>query len=83
MTDHKLLQQLADFLNKRTFIRGDEKSINDMVSRYGNPPLTWHFRIAMRLTVTEFRQLTALMQKVNTHLQPTLQSEAQTENAGQ
>lgn len=76
--DHELLQQLADFLNSRTFIHGDEASIRDMVLRYGNPPLTRLYQVAMRLTVAELNQLNSLMQKVNNHLQPTLQSEAQT-----
>lgn len=80
MTDRELLEQLAGFINQRIFIRGDEKSLHDMVNRYGNAPLTWHYRIAMRLTVMEFRRLNTLMQIVNDHLQSTLHSETQTAN---
>lgn len=78
MTDREMLQQLADFLNQRTFIQGDEASVRDMVLRYSNSPLTLLNRAAMRLTITELNQLNAIMQKVNDHLQSTLQSEAQT-----
>jgi hypothetical protein len=75
MTDREMLQQLATFLNKRTFIQGDEASIRDMVKRYANPPLTLVNRVSMRLTVNELNQLNSLMQKVNGHLQSTLHNE--------
>lgn len=77
MTDREMLQQLADFLNKRTFAQGDEASVRDMVKRYANPPLTLVNRVSMRLTVTEFNQLNTLMQKINRHLQSTLHNEEQ------
>ena len=75
MTDRELLQQLAAFLNKRSFIHGDDDSIRDMVKRYANPPFTLVNRAAMRMTVAELNQLNSLMQKVNTHLQKPLHNE--------
>ncbi|MBA3867780.1 MAG: hypothetical protein H0X30_01350 [Anaerolineae bacterium] len=80
MSDRKMLQQLANFLNKRIFIQGDEKSIRDMVTRYANPPLTLVNRVSMRLTVSELNQLNTLMQKVNRHLQSTLHNEEKAED---
>lgn len=80
LNDRELLQQLADFLNKRTFIHGDEASIRDMVMRYANPPFTLVNRVAMRMTVPELNQLNTLMQRVNDHLQSNLQIEVETKN---
>lgn len=68
MTDRELLIELAVFLASRAYIEGDKASIADMVQRYANPPLTLHYRAAMRLTVTEYRQLQALLERVNNHL---------------
>lgn len=68
--ERELLSKLALFLNERTFIEGDMKSIADMLLRYGNPPLTMHNRIAMRMSVTEYKQFQALMQRVNGYLMP-------------
>lgn len=78
LTDRELLEQLADFLNKRAYIQGDEDSIRDMVTRYANPPLSRLNRVAMRMTVSEYNQLTSLMQKVNRHLQSTSHKELET-----
>lgn len=75
LTDRELLQQLADFLNKREFIHSDEASIRDMMSRYSNPPFTLRNRAAMRMSVTELNHLNTFMQKVNNHLQSTLHKE--------
>lgn len=68
--DRELLEALSAFLNARDFIYGDKNSIMDMVQRYGNPPLTRHYQVAMRLTVAEVNQLNALMREVNEHLNP-------------
>lgn len=69
--DRELLQQLADFLNARDFVYGDKNSIMDMVQRYGNPPLTRHYQVAMRMTIAETRKLNILLRQINEHLQPT------------
>lgn len=68
MSDHELLQQIAAFLNRGVFVEGDKDSIIDMVQRYKDPPLTRVFPVCMRLTRAEYRQLTALMQTINTQL---------------
>lgn len=70
MTDRELLEKLANFLNGMTFIEGDMSSIRDMIARYGNPPLTLHNRVAMRMSVNEYKQFQALMQRVNGYLKP-------------
>lgn len=68
--ERELLEKLTKFLNGMVFIEGDMLSIRDMVSRYGNPPLTLHNRIAMRMSVDEYKQFQALMQRINGHLKP-------------
>lgn len=68
--ERELLERLAASLNQRTFIEGDAKSIADMFARYGNPPLTMHNRVAMRMSVPEYQQFQALMRRVNGYLEP-------------
>ena len=79
--ERELLEKLAAFLNMRTFIEGDAESIEDMVHRYGNPPLTMHNRVAMRMTVTEYKQFQALMRRVNGYLAPVEVVEDSIDNA--
>lgn len=67
-TDRELLTKLARFIASRPVIEGDEDSIRDMVSRYSNPPLTLHYRRALRLTVNEHKNLQVLLTQINEHL---------------
>ena len=70
-TDRELLTKLAIFIASRVVIDGDEASIRDMVSRYSNPPLTLHYRRAMRLTVNEHKNMQLLLAQINEHLKET------------
>lgn len=79
--EREMLEKLSSFLNMRTFIEGDAESIADMVRRYGNPPLTMHNRVAMQMTVTEYKQFQALMRRVNGYLKPAEVVEDSIDNA--
>lgn len=70
MTDRELLEQLFKFFQNREFILGDEKSVRDMVTRYQRPPLTLAYRVAMKMKVHEFSELSTLLEKIAIHLQP-------------
>lgn len=67
-TDRELLVQLFGFLFKRNFILGDPDAVRDMVQRYKQPPVTMLNRVAMQLTEQEYRNLDALLKKINRHL---------------
>jgi hypothetical protein len=67
-TDRDLLTALVALLNAPRYIEGDKTSIGDMVKRYGNPPLTRAYPIAMKLTRAEYLRLGSLLQQVNARL---------------
>lgn len=69
-TDRELLEALYSFLKERTFVAGDEASVRDMVQRYARPPLTMHYRTVMQMSVSEYRRLGNLLEKVKAHLEP-------------
>lgn len=67
-TDHDFLLELYGFLNKRRCITMEDASLNDMVQRYQNPPLTALNRVAMQMTVNEYNELGQLMKDIEAHL---------------
>ena len=79
MSERELLEQLAAFLRGRNFIQGDPASIKDMVQRYQQPPLTMHNRVAMQMTVAEYRQLGTLLETISQHLKEDTVEPAQPE----
>lgn len=70
MTDRELLQELFDFMVKRNFVLGDEKSVRDMVLRYAQPPLTMHHRVCMQMTVQDYEKLGKLLERIVEHFNP-------------
>lgn len=75
MTDRELLEQLFNLLVRRNFIVGDETSVRDMVKRYQQPPLTMHHRVAMQMTIAEYKVLGDLLEEIVEHFKPTDQVE--------
>lgn len=67
MNEAQALAQLASILNKAQFVEGDRGSIDDMVTRYAYPPFTRAYPICIRLSRTEYAQITALMKEINQH----------------
>ena len=74
-TDRELLEELFNFMVKRSYIMGDKASVRDMVSRYRDPPLTMLFRVSMKMTVNDYNTLAELLKKIAAHLNPVGQPE--------
>jgi hypothetical protein len=70
MTDRELLERLFNTLVRRNFIVGDEVSTRDMVKRYQQPPLTMHHRVAMQMTLAEYKALGNLLEEIVEHFNP-------------
>lgn len=70
MTDRELLERLFNILVRRNFIVGDEASTRDMVKRYQQPPLTMHHRVAMQMTIAEYKVLGDLLEEIVGHFKP-------------
>lgn len=70
MTDRVLLERLFNLLVRRNFIVGDETSVRDMVKRYQQPPLTMHHRVAMQMTIDEYKLLGDLLEEIVEHFNP-------------
>lgn len=49
-----------------------KKSIRDMVLRYQQPSLTMHHRVCMQMTVQDYSNLTALLERILEHFNPNL-----------
>lgn len=73
-TDRELLVELFDFLKNRSFIMGDKEGVRDMALRYKQPPLTMYYRIAMKMTIDDYNQLAALMNRIDEHLNAAIKS---------
>lgn len=70
MTDRELLEKLFNLLVRRNFIVGNEESTRDMVKRYQQPPLTMHHRVAMQMTIAEYKVLGNLLEEIVEHFKP-------------
>jgi hypothetical protein len=70
MTDRELLQEMFNFMVKRSFVEGDEASIRDMVLRYKQPPLTLYNKVCMQMTKQDYDKLTDLLGRVVEHFSP-------------
>lgn len=77
MTDRELLELLVGFIKRGDFIAGDEAGVLDMVKRYQHPPLTMHYRVAMRMTVNEYNELARTMKQIEVHLKETEHADPQ------
>lgn len=71
LTDRELLERLFNLLVRRNFIVGDETSVRDMVKRYQQPPLTMYHRVAMQMTIDEYKVLGDLLEEIVEHFNPT------------
>lgn len=70
MNDRELLEKLFNLLVRRNFIVGDETSVRDMVTRYQQPPLTMFHRVAMQMTIAEYKVLGDLLEEIVEHFNP-------------
>lgn len=70
MTDSELLEKLFHFMAARNYVLGDEQGVRDMVLRYKQPPLTMHHRVAMQMTVQDYKDLTELLEQIVEHFNP-------------
>ena len=70
MTDRELLQELFNFLVKRSYVQGDEAGIMDMVQRYKQPPLTRYHQVCMQMTQADYRNLENLLERIVAHFAP-------------
>ena len=67
-TDRELLERLFALMQGRSFIVGDEATIKAMVRSMKNPPMTMYHRVAMQLTVNDYRQLANVLTDIEHHL---------------
>ena len=65
MAKGDLLYELHEFMRERSYIVGDAESIKDMVNRYANPPLTMYRRVAMQMTIDEYKRLNELLERID------------------
>lgn len=70
MTDREALEALFKFMVGRNYCTADLDSVRDMVQRYVRPPLTRHYRVAMQMTVNDYKDLSVLLDKIDKHLNP-------------
>lgn len=77
-SDRELLERLFNLLVRRNFIIGDEASTRDMVKRYQRPPVTMHNRVAMQMTIPEYKALGDLLAEIDKHLNPAAAAEEET-----
>jgi ribosomal protein L30/L7E len=68
MTDRQLLEKIFLLLVNNPVVIADEASIRDMLARYANPPLSMHYRAALKLTVNDANALNGLLKSINDHL---------------
>ena len=69
-TDKELLQELFNFMVKRSYVQGDEAGIMDMVQRYKQPPLTRYHQVCMQMTQADYRNLENLLERIVAHFAP-------------
>ena len=82
MTDRELLERLFRLLVNRDYVAGDPDSIMDMVNRYQRPPLTMHYRIAMQMTVNDYKRLADVLETISKHLYPKPEGDHATDVSG-
>lgn len=73
--DRELLEKLFAFLAQRNFILGEEQTVRDMVLRYKQPPMTMLNRVAMQMTINDYKELGKLLEQIDGHLHPQPQEE--------
>jgi hypothetical protein len=76
--DRELLEKLYGFMLGKNFVSiPDTKALRDMVTRYKQPPLTMHYRVAMQMTVNDYDQIFAILTEIHEYLTPIQKAEEQ------